>query len=653
MVRLGKIYPIKIPKEVAIRNGKLSLFQLGIQVLVVSLLLWQFIKERMYYVVQIPQGFPNAWVGGSGNADASAVSTDYNSDICRDNQSFLYKYSAGWTHGAYQCLQTPKAEAGFKIGKREIYFPTYFRETIVETESGSTCSSASFCTSSVSCSHNSLSQAPLYNFGQKCFEDATENNVPAWNGPAGSQSPSHAHQNVRKCACNQQSHYLVAGVSSRKMTFEHIFKVTAADTEVSGSSGTPKAVADEDENKLPVVSIIMRKDQDGAYSEYDCSYVQVGGKPGQCRFSETAGVPNPPTLTLQDWVAAASNGDIDLQNADARNPSIASNQAGSGYDARAPYRLTGVEVVVSIEYVGPAFHNRIPDDVDLSGFDNHMVALIKVSVNQAMWTGLPHLAYENPTTSYFSDSNFNKGKFRERYYYGIRFLFTTSTSSAYGAFSWTDFLTGMAVFKVYFGAAGAIVVLFALTALGRLSLQYKRATLTPLDLEYEATRVAPARILVAVSAFHGLCKIVEDENPKLLLTDEKGNRVIHAASVNSDVLNKCFGKVFGSGKITLGSGGIEALSEAVLATLGDERTLDVEKFVNAYLACDCLDLTEMQQVFDEDRKVGRLEQFFSTPLEIPFACENVMNRKSNKDLEGSSQEASPRGQARTIQMQQP
>lgn len=61
MVKLGKLFPVKIPKQVSIQNGKLSIFKVSVQITVVSLLLYQFIQERMYLVVQIPQGFPNAW----------------------------------------------------------------------------------------------------------------------------------------------------------------------------------------------------------------------------------------------------------------------------------------------------------------------------------------------------------------------------------------------------------------------------------------------------------------------------------------------------------------------------------------------------------------------------------------------------------------
>lgn len=93
-------------------------------------------------------------------------------------------------------------------------------------------------------------------------------------------------------------------------------------------------------------------------------------------------------------------------------------------------------------------------------------------------------------------------------------------------------------------------------------------------------------------------------------------------------LQKCFETVFGDGHIQLGGGGIAALSRSVLETLGDGNYLDVEKFVNAYTACDCIDLEQMQVLYDENRPVGRLERYFSSPLDLGNCCSSKVGAEA-------------------------
>ncbi|CAD7942827.1 unnamed protein product [Amoebophrya sp. A120] len=663
MVALGKYFPIKIPKVVSIQNGKLSCFQLVVQVVVVSLLLYQFIGERMYLVVKIPQGFPNAWVQVA-DATLPAVQRDYQGQICQGSAEFLYKYSTAFTHGSYQCLETAATEAGYKIGKREIYFPTYYRETRGRQSSGTGCDS--LCPGALACNDTSYTQPPRYDFGYECIAEKRAT-IPVWN----STTDIFSTQSVRTCTCSTRAHYLVAGVSSRAMGFEHIFKVSDQETEVSGASGGSKAVADADENKLPVLTIIMTKKDDGKYEEFDCFEEKKrrdasvsGDMSGRCRFFENDAV----WMTLEDWVTAASGGKINLADPDARNSHIAANLApgySSGDRRMAAFRLTGVEVLVSLEYVGPEFHGNIPESVDLDGFEDYMVALVKLSVNDAMWTGLPQTAYGSPAPSAVAATDFHTGSFRERYHYGIRFLFMTSTSSAYGAFSMMDLLTGLAVFKVYFGAAGAVVALFALYALGQLSVQYKRAVEQPLDVKKEAATIVPAKLLIAVAAYRALERAGSAEqqagggavqkSPRHSLTaggagspGDEGTLAAYGAAAGAStsprpsprtgsrsnrtnnkfderVLRQCLVDVFGSGEHVLRGSGIDALVETVLLALGDyNKNMDLESFVEAFLAHDALDLNQFQNMFDAHRKVGRLEQYFSTPLDLTVWRRNIL-----------------------------
>ena len=85
---------------------------------------------------------------------------------------------------------------------------------------------------------------------------------------------------------------------------------------MSGSSSSTKARADEDDNKLPVVTIILQKEaSSGTYKEFDCSATKKArdasakAEAGQCRFAETSsGVSEAIWMTLHDWVHAASSG---------------------------------------------------------------------------------------------------------------------------------------------------------------------------------------------------------------------------------------------------------------------------------------------------------------------------------------------------------
>ncbi|CAD7949174.1 unnamed protein product [Amoebophrya sp. A25] len=652
MVYIGKYFPIRLPKEVRVENGKLACCQLCVQLLVLSLLAYQFIEERMYLVVRIPQGFPNAWAEVT-EASQAAIDKDYNGLICKGDDAFLYRHSENWKHGKYQCIETPSAEAGYKVGKREIYFPTYYRETEARTSSGAGC--AGLCPTALPCNSTTFANPPAYNFGQECAADKYVPGMPVWQ-QSGADVGQWTPTAVQTCTCKKETHFLVAGVASRAMGFEHIFKVDSDDKEVSGSSSASIADANENDNQLPVLTIILQKSSDGLYKEFDC-YSEKKARDagavssedeGKCRFAEskTTGQAETIWMSLRDWVFAASSGSIDLTEPDARNPTISGNTAGPTTSTwrttsakSAAVRLTGVEVLISMEYLSPAFHHLLPSSVELgSAYNDHMVAVVKLSVNDAMWTGLPQVAYGSPAPSTVTDPNFNQGTYRERYHYGIRFLFMTSTSSAYGEFSWVDMLTALAVFNIYYAMAGSLVAVFALSALGQLSVQYKRAQQTTLNLQAEASNHAPAKILVAVGAFNQLCKTLQDENPAYVSVQQQNGtvapmQVFYPKRIDRVVLYRAFLQVFGAGDIKLHGSGIEALVETVILAFADkDGGVDVEKFVNAFCEHEVYDLEQLQKRFDRHREVGFLEDYFSQPLNITLPCLKIKDDSTRNSV---------------------
>jgi len=501
---LGQYAPIKLPQAVQVTNNRLACCQLCCQITTVLLLGMYFISARLYVTKLIPEGKINAW--GSVNSDMMpvALAADQAGAICgaqgaAAQDQYGFWYDDFFQHHDYQCKPLPVSESSFKIGKTQLYFPTYAREQYTENAKGT----AQCNTLSAQCGMTAAGNCPAtfmdypdsanYVWGQNCFSQVM-----------GSDGVT------PECTCASVGHLLVAGVAARKMAFEHSFEVTT-EYNIISNGGVKTGFSSEKEEKAqendrhPMLTVIMTyDDEEKKYTEYNCGtkFKPPGGdtQSEQCRF----GPGESPSMMIEDWAVIAGYQKGQFSNPDYVNPDICGNgMAAAGMNDCAPLRLTGIEILVTIDYKNNEFHeegNTIPDD--------WMVAYVTVKSNPGQWTGLPRLAYGDPQFQ-TSEANADNNSQRYRYYYGVRFLFGSSTMSEYGSPSLAETIISIAVIKVYFGLATLIVSLFALTILGNLSKNYKKAAVTKLNYDAEASYVVPTKMLCAMGCYYSLINLFE------------------------------------------------------------------------------------------------------------------------------------------------
>jgi len=111
--------------------------------------------------------------------------------------------------------------------------------------------------------------------------------------------------------------------------------------------------------------------------------------------------------------------------------------------------------------------------------------------------------------------------------------------SQYGAVNLGEALTSLAVIQVYAALAVTLVSVFAVSALGNLSKNYKKAAVTKLDYNAEASYVVPTKMLVALGSYYGLCQMFDKvkEVGDKRHAEAKAKRAEQAAEANAAIVD--------------------------------------------------------------------------------------------------------------------
>ena len=146
---------------------------------------------------------------------------------------------------------------------------------------------------------------------------------------------------------------------------------------------------------------------------------------GECRFLPGATI----RMSVAEWLSASgiTNGLMETNDKAGKNL-----QAGQTITVDAtdytlldypPLRLTGVQIILQIEYMDDYFHSE-------ADYEGTTVCYIKVTANKS-WTGRPEVGYEGNLPAHGAVD----GKTRSRYYEGVRFTVLNSEASRFG---WPD-----------------------------------------------------------------------------------------------------------------------------------------------------------------------------------------------------------------------
>jgi len=459
------------------------------------------------------------------------------------------------------------------MGNNILYFPSFYEETSIELGHGTTdCE-----TLETNCGEKTVSDCgkPSYFWGENCFTTYS-----------GIQD---------RCTCTQKNQYLVAGLTKQNMTMYHSYEdmnpTTSPQVSVSGKSSDNEARVAEKVatssaagSKIgPIMSVIMTFDTTtNQYKEFDCN------KPssGQCRFKPGEDV----SLSIGNWARAA--GIVGSENAQSVNPTA----AGAGQNGYADkeikdplLRVTGAEIRVSIAYYDSYFQDDNLKDA-LEGYEDGILAKIQVRA-EADWTSSPQIAHGGLAYSH-QTSGFVKQ--RERYYYGIRFVFLGGTGGRFGYLSWMLCLSFGAVLAVYIGLVGKFMKFLLTKMLGDTSRNYLRAQQDTFNIDRDAQQTAPARVLMATAAFHALC----NENKRFTKQINGETHLTYAAVLNS------FKSIFAK---RLDSSMIEKMAHIVFYSIASDEKFGNEKDVGTGMAAQMFKQEKEQSVFVKETKGGEFE----------------------------------------------
>jgi len=572
---------IRLPKFIRIENTRLKGFQFFLQISVVLVLSYvYFASNKQYLEKKLPQGNPINWADAASQEDVDvATKRDYAKPFCKFPKSVAYKFSNLWTYQDFKCLVVSSNESYFKIGKDIIYFPTYFHEEWEESavdrnSSDTTCQKTIINKASGKCSS---SRAPL---ATKCYYTAM-------------CAPGESC--YRKCAWKSREHFFTVGVEDQSMAFMNTYQVPLGAGEFSrGSDGVAAPPMDANGNYVydgwdsemtPMLTIIVQQQGDNT-KEFDC------GKPvdGQCRFDAGSYV----SMKVGDWLKAASF-DLDDVNTGA-GKNLWTTYKGANLKPEGPiFRITGAEIEISAEYLGNDFH-----DVQHNGSKWPWTLCRIIVRGTATWTGMPKNRYQ------VLGKAGEGGKIRSRYYEGVRFQFTTSTSGTFGVVSWPQIINTFVSMIVFFGLVNMTVELMAQYALGNLSRTYFRACQDPFVQKQIATEGLPSRLATAAAGFYMLSWVDEMGWEKAVDFIDKSDQT----GITRDTFNKTLEVVLNN-REDLDMSELEMMSEHCFRTLSRNKDrITLSDFCTAVASNEPYDTTSMVKNFDMDRRRGLLERIF-------------------------------------------
>jgi len=595
---------VQFPKFVRITNTRIWLFQTILQVCVVGVLFYFFWAQQEYLEFSYPEGDPNNWAESPTlETWDAAVREDYKKDFCQYPADTLsYKFSDNWTYEKFQCLEMTKSEMSFKIGKRIIYFPTYFHEEWMKsakdlTEESTTCQDEIISLAPTKCQ----SGAPPYD---ECHETK-----PCIGGC------------IRSCTSKRRRHYFTVGVEEMGMAFENNYRVPELDRGGGSSHPVPEAGEDKDSMEEPMLTIIYRKDG----SEYDC------GKPssGYCRFDPGNNV----SLKVGQWLEAAGF-KLDKQN----ESTVKNKWSGVTLKDYPIYRITGADIEISAAYIDATIH-RVESPVHHPPGENerwgHTLCKIKV-LGKDNWTGLPINRYEKLDEAGGSESS----SLRYRYYEGVRFEFTTATSGKFAESSvqqWITFFTSLAVFV---GLVTKVAMVVCIYLLGNTSRTYMRAVREPLDARQASTEALPSKLVSATAAFYMLASLERmGEKGKSMMIESDAN------GIKKETFRLALEHVFNN-RPSLDMEERNVMAEHAWRKLSKcGQVITLSDFVSAVGSNEVFDPHAMIQTFDTDRRRGPLEILFddgsSKPRKLKefeptyeYALGGFLRRTSNRRNSG-------------------
>lgn len=363
-------------------------------------------------------------------------------------------------------------------------------------------------------------------------------------------------------------------------------------------------------------------------TESDC------GKPvkGQCRFMPGSSV----SLTVGEWLRIADRS-LHEENMLVR----ANGWNNSNYDYPL-HRITGVEVLVSTKYEDYNFHDvehPVPEECGGDNGGKWPYTVCKVVVKGiSTWTGMPTNRYAKLSDASNEDSGY---KMRQRYYEGIRFVFTSSVASKFGYPSVTEIMDFIVNLIVYFGFVGMLVECLAIYGLGNTSRTYYRSQQEPLRVSELSSKGLPSRLLQSAVSFYMLSAVEQ--------MADKGNEMIDTGFKHGftyETLHKVFKHVMQAYE-EIDAGELDYMARVVFNALSsDKQRITLADFCEATSSNESFDIISMAAAFDFDRKKCCLESLFKDGAGQHEDVDKSEHKKKRSTMATNPESATEEGRAK-------
>eukprot|EP00397_Hematodinium_sp_SG-2012_P049008 GEMP01056359.1.p1 GENE.GEMP01056359.1~~GEMP01056359.1.p1 ORF type:complete len:319 (+),score=35.43 GEMP01056359.1:124-1080(+) len=241
------------------------------------------------------------------------------------------------------------------------------------------------------------------------------------------------------------------------------------------------------------------------------------------------------------------------------------------------------------------------------------------------WTGMPQNRYEKLSDAGDENSGY---KMRQRWYEGVRFVFTSSTASRWGFPTLSQLSVYLASTIVYMGLVGQIVTLLAVYGLGVTSVAYYKSQQEPLRLRLRCAQGLPSRLIQSATTFYMLAAL-EAMGEKGVGITAKGMK----DGFSYETLHSVFKHIM-SAYSEIDHKELRNMSRTVFTAISkDGIRVHLADFCEATSSNESFDMHSMISAFDTDRKKGFLERLF-------YDAAGVSSKKV--DDESSASETSPK-----------
>jgi len=589
---------VLVPKQCFINNRNLSILQKFLYACVAGGIAWLLLNApSQYLLITIPTGFPRigASISNQSTFD-TAVTSEISSGVhCASGTRDQYAFhtNAANTDGEHWASATcinPKFfyDGDADVGVGRLFLPTAFNENRQHRAEGG----AEFTALQLTCAAT---------FGPP---SAYANGMPGYTGWVDLDTGNAGTKGL----CKQNpSTYLVAGVTKKTVSFDHLMVVENSST---GKTEFAYSNSEDAANKAraapPLMTVVQMYDQtQEKWVEGSCASSPTTQEAEQCRFQNGQSV----SMSVEDWLKNAGIADLNSENMHSGMGTNAQYDAGDAEKGKlnATWRTSGLELILQLEYLDSAFHGnkdwKDPATGTLKSFPG-VIAFAKVQLNPLRTTQIKkdYLPLPGQTVALTAI----EGSVRRRVTSGIAITTVTSANSKRGFLSYLALIQYLAVSIVYFNFCTLACMYLALYTLGNTSRNYARVIREQVNVAVQSARRTPAKLMIAACTFFLMREWEHDKEAMHKFMDD--HTVVHRTTIDKFMMT-CYNPDL------LPEIEEDEVEDMVNATWNEmaganDSGISLIEFVESALSSEAVDYISTRAAFNKQRKKTPLEKIF-------------------------------------------